>query len=279
MFMPSANCSGKLDGMSNKCDTPTRLQWVIDQGGMPCVRWGRVAAYIGIVGCANAMAMFMLSLVIGVRFKLPLLFVLSCGPMAYMTLAVELQRQRVLTGEWRLRLSISTGLVLMIIAACFFAVVGNEIRANQRGHNANLALKNKLDELIDGGNAYISTVEGTGVSCYVSRTSFSDDELQQLIQLASERTPGISQITLLNLEKTSVTDAGLQVFHLCPHLTCLFLPSLRLSNESIKSLVSCSKLKYLTLDESKLTSDQLAALRKLLPKLMLNGKQWKDRRM
>ncbi len=260
--------------MRNKCDAPTGLKWVIDQGGMPWVRWGRVAAYIGIVVGANAMAMFMLSLIIGVRFKLPLLFVLSCGPMVYMTLAVELQRQRVLTGERRLRLSISTGLILMIIAACFFAVIGNEIRANQLGHTANLALKTKLEELIDGGNAYISTMEGTGVSCYVSRTSFSDAELQQLIQLASERTPGISQITLLNLEKTNVTDAGLQQVHLCPHLTCLFLPSLRPSNESIKSLATCSKLKYLTLDESKLTSDQLAALRKSLPKLMLNGKQW-----
>ena len=265
--------------MRNKCDTPADLKWVIDQGGMPCVQWGRVAAYIGIVVGANAMAMFMLSLVIGVRFKLPLLFVLSCGTFVYMTLAVELQRQRVLTGERRLRLSISTGLILMILAACFFAVIGNEIRTNQRGHTSNLALKNKLEELIDGGNAYVSTIEGTGVSCDVLRASFSDDELQKLIQLTSERTPGISQITLLNLEKTSVTDAGLQVVQLCPHLTCLFLPALRLSNESIKSLVSCSKLKYLTLDESKLTSDQLAALRKSLPKLMLNGKQWKDRRM
>jgi len=246
--------------MSNNrnCDHPTHLTWVINQGGKPCVRWGRITAFVGTVFGVNALSMFLLSLVLGVRFQLPRLFLMSCGAVVFLTIAVELQRQRVLTGEWRFRLSISTGLILMILAACIFAVLGNEIRVNQRGHAANLALKTKLEELIDGGNAYISTVEGTGVSCDVSRASFSDDDLRELVQLACERTPGISQISLLNLEKTSVTDAGLQAVRLCPHLTHLFLPAFRLSNESIASIVTCPKLKYLSLDESKLTSEQMA---------------------
>ena len=177
------------------------------------------------------------------------------------------------------RLSISTGLILMIMAACFFAVVGNEIRANQQGHAANLVLKAKLEQLIDGGNAYINAIEGTGVSCDVTRASFDDEDLQKLIQLASERTPGISQVSFLIFEKTSVTDAGLQAVHLCPHLTHLFLPPIPLSNESIAILVACQKLKYLSLDESKLTTEQVTDLKRNLPNLILNGKRWKDRQM
>lgn len=261
---------------NSNCDPPTHLTWVINQGGKPCVRWGRVTAFVGTVLSVNALAMLLFSLVLGVRFHLPLLFLMSCGAVVFLTLAVELQRQRVLTGEWRFRLSISTGLILMILAACFFAVLGDEIRVNQRGHAANLILKTKLEELIDGGMAYISAADGTGVSCDVSRASFSDDDLRELIQLASERTPGISQISFLNIEKTSVTDTGLQAVRLCPHLTHLFLPAFPLRNETIASIVACPKLKYLSLDERKLTSEQMAVLRKALPKLILNGKRWKD---
>ena len=264
---------------NGKGETSTQLIWVINQDGKPCVRCGRVAGYIGIVVGVNALAMLLISWFIGTRFNLLSVFAISCGAIACSTIVVELQRQRVLTGEWRFRLSIISCLILMLIAACFFAIISSVIRANQLGHAANLALKTKLEELIDGGNAYISTIEGTGVSCDVSRSSFSDDDLQRLIQFASERTPGISQIVLLNLEKTSVTDVGLQAVHLCPHLTHLFLPAFQLSNESISSLVACRNLKYLSLDESKITSEQVADLRKTLPKLILNGKGWKDRRM
>ena len=115
------------------------------------------------------------------------------------------------------------------------------------------------------------------MSCDITRASFDDDDLRKLIQLASERTPGISQVSFLNLEKTSVTDAGLQSVHLGPHLTHLFLPSIKLSNESIDSLVACRKLKYLSLDESKLTTEQVMNLRRSLPELILNGKRWKER--
>ena len=262
---------------NDQSDSPSNQKWVIDQGGEPIVRWSRVAAFVGIVVGSNALAMLLLSMVIGIAFKLSLVFIGSSGAIVVLTIAVELQRQRVLTGRWRFRLSIRTGLILMIEAACFFAIVGNEIRVNQQGHAANLVLKTKLEELIEGGNAYISAVEGTGVSCDITRASFDDDDLRKLIQLASERTPGISQVSFLNLEKTSVTDAGLQSVHLGPHLTHLFLPSIKLSNESIDSLVACRKLKYLSLDESKLTTEQVMNLRRSLPKLILNGKRWKER--
>ena len=264
---------------NDKCNTPSNLKWVFDQDGEPIVRWSRVAAFVGIVVGSNALAMLLLSLVIGIPFKLSLVFVMSCGAIVVLTIAVELQRQQVLTGRWRYRLSISTGLILMIEAACFFAVVGNEIRANQQGHAANQVLKTKLEELINGGNAYISAVDGTGVSCDVARASFDDDDLRKLVQLASERTPGISQVSFLNLEKTSVTDAGVQVVHLCPHLTHLFLPAVQLSNESIACLVACQKLKYLSLDESKLTSEQVTELKRNLPNLILNGKRWRERQL
>ena len=115
--------------MSNnyKSDDPINLSWVVNQAGNPSVRWGRVAAFVGIVVGSNALAMLLLSLVIGVPFKLALVFEVSCGAIVFLTIAVELQRQRVLTGEWRFRLSISTVLILMIMAACFFAVIGIEI--------------------------------------------------------------------------------------------------------------------------------------------------------
>ena len=110
---------------NHKCNTPSNLKWVFDQGGEPIVRWSRVAAFVGIVVGSNALAMLLLSLVIGIPFKLPI----------------------------------------------------------------------------------------------------------------------------------------------------------PLSNESIAILVACQKLKYLSLDESKLTTEQVTDLKRNLPNLILNGKRWKDRKM
>ena len=259
--------------MNNKADT--QLLWVAIEDGKPRVRWARVFIGIGAYVGFQAFVMLMISLLFGVSFKLPLVFLVSCGVFAYITIAVELQRQRVITKEWRFRLGIKSFLILMIIAACFFAIIGNEIRATNFGHAANLVLRKRLEDVIDGGNAYISTVEGTGVSCDVSRTSFSDHDLEQLVLLASDRTPGTSQITLLNIEKTSVTDSGLRVVRFCPHLTHLSLPAISLSDETIAGIVKCRKLQYLTLDESKLTLTQLDFLKKSQPRLILNGKRWK----
>ena len=260
-------------------ESPTQLTWVIDQGGKPYVRWGRVAGFIGgLIGVAT-LTMISISWLFGTRSELSSVFVVASGAIAYLTIVLALQRQRVLAGEWRFRLSIGSFLILMLIAACFFAIIGNAIRSNHSGYTANLALKSKLEELIDGGRFYIGSVEGTGLSCDLSRTGVSDDDLQKLIQLSSERTPGTSQIVLLNLAKTNVTDAGLRAIKRCPNLTHLFLPAFQLSNESVTSLVAFPKLTYVSLDESKLTSEQLSELRKALPKLRLNGKTWKDRGM
>ena len=87
----------------------------------------------------------------------------------------------------------------------------------------------------------------------------------------------MSQISFLNLEKTSVTDAGVLKLDSCPHLQFLALPSIFLSDETIANIAKCTALAYLWLDEAKLTEKQLAALRTSLPKLKLNGKPWKER--
>ena len=263
---------------NKECDTPTHLIWVNNVDGQPKVRWGRIVGFVGLVFVANALVHLAMSFIVGLPFRWPLLFLVSSGAIFWLVLAVELQRQRILMGQWRLRLGIGTGLILMALAASFFAVIGNEIRKNQRGHAANLTMKAKLEKLIDGGNAYISTPDGTGVSCDISRSSFSDDDLQQLIQLASERTPGVSQITLLNLENTSVSEAGIQAVRLCPHLTHLFLPRYSLSDETIAAIATCRKLSFMTLDESKITEEQMAKLGKSLPNLRVNGKRWSERK-
>ena len=54
---------------------------------------------------------------------------------------------------------------------------------------------------------------------------------------------------------------------------------IKLSNEAIANLGACRKLKYLSLDESKLTTEQVTDLKRYLPNLILNGKRWKDRQM
>ena len=260
---------------ANDCDAPMHLAWITDDSGQPRIRWPRIITFVLAVFVSSGVVQSLLTYLLQMPFRFADLLLMSLTMIVSLIIAVEMQRQRVLTGRWRFRLSLGTCLILMMVAAFYFLVLGNDFRANRLGLAANLVMKTKLEELMDGGNAYISTVEGTGVSCDITRVSFSNTELEKLIEISSRRSRNVSQISFLNLEKTSVTDAGVLKLDSCPHLQYLALPSIFLSDETIANIAKCKALAYLSLDEAKLTEKQLAALRISLPKLKLNGKPWK----
>ena len=162
---------------ANDCDAPMHLTWITDDGGQPRIRWPRIITFVLAVVGSSGVVQLLLNYLLQMPFRFAEFFLMPLAMITYLILAVEMQRQRVLTGHWRFRLSLGTCLILMMVAAFYFLALGNDFRANRLGLEANLVMKTKLEELMDGGNAYISTVEGTGVSCDITRVSFSNTEL------------------------------------------------------------------------------------------------------
>ena len=258
-------------------EAPMHLTWVADDGGQPRIRWARIVALVlAVFGFYMAVSL-LLSFSLGMQFRFAVAFLMTLGVLSGLVVAVELQRQRVLTGRWSFRLSISALLILTTLAALFFLVIGNDLNAMRLGHEANRVTKAELEELMDGGDAYISSPDGTGVTCSITRASFSDAELVALIQISARRSQGVSQIAYLNLEKTSVTDVGVRRLDSCPHLYLLALPRMALSDEAISNIAKCKELTHLLMAESNLTAKQFTALRNSLPKLKLIG-TWKERK-
>ena len=259
-------------------DESQNLAWVRNDDGQPRLRWRRVAAFVLAMIVFNVLAMVLTAWYTGMPTR-PWAIVVPCsGIVAYLVIAVELQRQRVLLGRWRFRLSLSTCLLLMLIAGIFFGSVGNEIRENQRGEAANRQLRSELEEVIRVGMVSIGCLDGREISCQITRADFSDSDLSRVIELASLRGGGRCEIVFLNLEGTSVTEVGLIQVSACRRMKLLALPSLRLTNEAISALAKCDSLQFLSLDERKSTPEQFAQLRQALPNVKVNGYAWRDRK-
>lgn len=242
--------------------------------GRPYVRWTNVGLYL--------LAMFSVQTLIGAWIswwqKMPMtigpIVIPLFGMMGYLVVVVELQRQRVLMGGLRLRLGLGAMLICMTLFCMFAAVVAHAIRQSQEWHATNLELKERLEAVMQDGAAYMGTVNGRSITCQVQRASFSDEDLEQLIRIATHGRARSCELTAVFLGKTKVTTVGVEKLAAGGRLTLLELPAIPLSSAAVDALAGCSELQFLFLDEKLLSPEQLAKLRQALPRLKLNGKDW-----
>ena len=256
---------------------PKELTWVRNVDGNPRVRWNRVALFALAVIAVQLLGAGLTRRFSDVPLHAARIVAPACVMLAYLVLAVELQRQKVQLGSWRFRLSLSALLLLMGIACVFFAVVANSSRENQRGDAANQRLVAELEAVLQGGHAYVGYPDGSNITCQATRPSFSDDDLASVIELASHQGTRDCELSALFLGGTAVTDAGLRRLAACRKLTMIEVPSLPLSDETVAVLATRQRLESLLLDERQLTAEQLDCLRQGLPAVRLNGKTWDER--
>jgi len=200
-----------------------------------------------------------------------------CGAAAFLLLAVELQRQRVLSGQWRFRFGLRALFLVTATAAVFFALVASAFRQNQQALAENQTVKDELETVLRGGTVTISMPGGRGITCQVTRPTFSDEDLARIIDLASYGGTRACELTTLFLAGTGVTDAGVRRLAACEKLVFVDLPPLKLSDEAVDALSKCRRLEFLLIDERGLSAGQVARLRESLPRLRLNGRTWSQR--
>jgi hypothetical protein len=259
-------------------DKPKELIWVRDVDGRPQIRWGRVVVTLLVVlACCSATGLAM-SWFTGLPFRWTSTLMFLCGWTAYLVLAAELQRQRVLAGRWRFRISLGALLVMIGIACAFFALAGGELRQNNRWHAANLKLTADLEAVMRGGRATVSGLDGSNITCQATRPDFDDDDLARVIELASHGESGKCELAYLFLGGTKISPAGVRQLSGCKKLELLNIPSMPLDDAAIDAIAGCKRLQFLLLDEGQLTQPQLARLQQALPKVQLNGKTWATRK-
>lgn len=252
-------------------DKPKELIWVRDLGGRPQIRWRRVVVVLlAVLACCSAASLAM-SWFTGLPFRWTSTLMFVCGWTAYLVLAVELQRQRVLAGRWRFRISLGALLVMMGIGCAFFALAGGELRQNERWQAANRKLTADLEAVMRGGRANVGGLDGSYITCQATRPDFDDDDLARLIELASHGESGKCELAYLFLGGTKISPAGVRRLAGCKKLELLDIPSMPLDDAAIDAIAGCKALQFLLLDEGQLTEPQLARLKQALPKVRLNG--------
>ena len=77
-----------------------------------------------------------------------------------------------------------------------------------------------------GGTAWMGTPGGSGITCQMTRRSFSDDDLASLIGLASRGGEGRCELSTLFLEARALRSSGVCQLGTCEKLVHLELPPL-----------------------------------------------------
>ncbi|HWB14283.1 MAG TPA: hypothetical protein VG826_33960 [Pirellulales bacterium] len=255
----------------------TALTWVREVAGRPRIRWGRVAAFLAGAAAIDCVATLGVALATDMPINEVTILAPLCGAAGYLVLAVELQRQRLQTSQWRFRFGMGALLVLTAVAAAFFALTTGALRENQRLFAENQTLKSDIEAVMQGGVAWIGMPGGRGITCQVTRPGFSDADLARIIDLASRGGARSCELTTLFLGRTAVTNAGVRQLAACDKLIFVDLPPVSLSDDTIEALSKCRRLEFLLIDERGLTAAQIDRLRESSPRLRLNGRTWAER--
>lgn len=248
--------------------------WAKSSGGVVSIRWRNVLAYVAAFFAMQILVVSVLSWLVDVPFSLLAIATPLFGMLAYLVVVVELQRQRARHGEWRFQLGLASWMVLVTLFCLFAGLFAHNNRQVQEWQATNKVLEQKLKAVMGEGVVAMGNVDGRMITCQVERTTFSDDDLRELIRIASRDRARPCELTGMFLGKTKVTSKGVEELASSGRLTILELPAIPLSTEAIDALATCKRLNFLFLDEKLLSSEQLAKLKSALPRLKLNGRAW-----
>lgn len=225
-----------------------QFAWVSQVAGSPQIRWRNLATIGGLI----FVALFAGQLAVSWLFDAPLqpeLLVINGAVIAgWFVLVVELQRQRVIHGVWRLRFSLQALFLTMVCAALFFGGVGNAIRRARADHAFGEEMQQALRELVgrDGG-VYSGRSGGRDLTIFVRRADFSDHDFERMLALITQGGARSCDLRQLHLGPSGVTP------------------------ESIRRLISCRRLQHLTWTSQAVGDDLVDAFGELKQLRSLSG--------
>jgi hypothetical protein len=272
--------------------------WVANVGGRPRILWRRVLPFVLLCALAFATCLafrtFRVSpfpaMALGEAALSGMLALVTIAGLSYQIVAIEIERQRVLSGNRKPKIGLAALMMLIIVVALPLSLLGREYRAFTGTRRAELAHQQFIADakvILSGpsttagwgGNVQIDS-DGGGVDAFVYRPSFDNADLAKLLRLSKQSDPHIP-ITGLILMSTQVDAAGLRQLADYPELIDLTYTTNKpdpLDDETIDAILeSLPHLRGLSLDEPKLQPGQLDRIRERFPNLIFNSYGWKNR--
>ena len=237
--------------------------------GQPVIRWrGVLAMTLAIFLIPSCFTLLLLMFARG--HTPPNAFVIAacaCMLLIIVVVAVEEERHAILLGSRCFRLSLAGMLIVVtLISIGLGALVAERQRSHQRSlqHAADCrALESSIRELTGAGTV---SVQGNGITCQVTRSSFSDADLQKLVELAHLRGRNECLLSHLSLSGTAITDVSLASLGNLQSLTHLDVSGTAITDAGLWHVSDCLWLGTLKLDNTQVSSKGLAEL-KNLPRL------------
>jgi len=117
---------------------------------------------------------------------------------------------------------------------------------------------------LDGGN-----VVGAGNIAILTDKVFDENPRSSRDDLVRELERKLKSLTMLDLDLTNVTDAGLKEIAELKNLTMLDLATTKVTDEGLKEIAKLNNLRFLRLDDTVVTDAGLKKLQEALPRCRL----------
>ncbi len=237
--------------------------------GKTAIVWWRVLGYVAVLIGGVIVAKLGIGFLFDVEIDWLMVLPQTLGGLLFLLVAIEQQRSKIIYGNWRFRISLTGMLGLTLLAAIFIASIMHLIRVSQREFQFSTDAQAKIQSIMGSGQTYSQSRGGRFV-VVVTRTSFSGDDLRQVIRAAKPDDEPSCRIVSLNIWGTSVTEADLQSLYECPNLEVLTTSVGPFESQTVERLKQLRKLKSLIIDRTKFSEEQLHELQESLAGVSIN---------
>ncbi|MFO0943207.1 MAG: hypothetical protein U0930_20930 [Pirellulales bacterium] len=265
--------------MAEQLKKTKQFGWVrLNDKGEPSLRKLNVSFVVLVPLCVFLASQVVLSFFFDTPFRPWIVSAFFSGYLFFVSTLIELQRQNFLREKPSFRFDLRYLFLATVLAAVFFGSITAQIRDTQLGFRISEEVKTRIQGRINGVDVFIGGERGKKISCLVNRSSFSDHELKELLELTSSSDAQTCELVHLVLEGTQVSDDGVRELSVCRKLEFLALPSIALSDATIVRIGELQSLKYLTFDENKTAEQQRTQIYQKLPNTTINGRTYLERK-
>lgn len=248
------------------------IGFVRDLGdGKSAVRWSRVVLFVGILTLGSGAGLLGISYIFEVELQWKLVLPQIAASLIYLVIAIEMQKQRIVTGRWSWRFSLAGMLWITLSVAVLVTVALNIAQSTQREFAFGNKAIESIQQVTRSGETYCQSRGGRFV-VIVTRSDFNNEDLETVIRKATSESNATCQIISLVLWGTAVTENGLAKLENCPQLEVLSTSAGPFSDSTRLKLAGLRRLRDITLDETKFSVEELQMLRSSIPHTRINGK-------
>ena len=237
-----------------------KLHWLLkrNDGGEIVIRWGPALGRLVLMLASFVFFSWLVNLVLGQPFR-PTRNAVLYGLMVVCFIWYLGSIQRKAQGKPKWQFNLRDVLVLITVVALMFAVNHWERNVRLKLDAARQQLTADLEQVVGTGKVTIAGHPGRA-DIFVTRTSFDDHDLEEIIALTERSSTLNCSITGMSLMNTQVTDRGAAALAGLTNLEYCLLDGTQLTDKAVDSLQTLVNLKLISVSNTSVTEPRLRQL-------------------